>query len=132
MQYPSKYDDIDLVNRIKIQLLRWLGHVARMDSSNPVRKVFESEPDDGSRRQRRPRQRWTKLLGEKLTTLGPKLKQLVMYSVEYYLRPRPVTGCNVQLCLAKYLIKILRSFSKDIGLEKNVKKNFYRLEYILV
>ena len=36
------YDDIDVVKRINIQRLRWLGHVLRMDSSNPVRKVFES------------------------------------------------------------------------------------------
>ena len=33
------YDDIDVVKCIKIQRLRWLGHVARIDSSNPVRKV---------------------------------------------------------------------------------------------
>ena len=44
------YDDIDVVKRIKILRLRWLGHVARMDSSNPVRKVFESEPDNVSHR----------------------------------------------------------------------------------
>ena len=36
-------DDIDIVKRIKIQRLRWLGHVSPMDSSNPVRKVFESK-----------------------------------------------------------------------------------------
>ena len=32
------YDDIDVVKSIK--RLRWLGHVTRMDSSNPVRAVF--------------------------------------------------------------------------------------------
>ena len=48
------YNDIDVVKRIKIQRLRWLGHVARMDSSNPVRKVFESEPGGGCHRQGRP------------------------------------------------------------------------------
>ena len=50
--------------RIKIQRLRWLGHVARMDSSNPVRKVFESEPGDGCRRQGRPPQHWAKQIHE--------------------------------------------------------------------
>ena len=43
---------------IKIQRLRWLGHVAHMDRFNPVRKVFESEPGGGSRRKGLPSQRW--------------------------------------------------------------------------
>ena len=38
------YDDIDIVLLIKIQRLRWMGHVVRMNNSKPVRKVFESEP----------------------------------------------------------------------------------------
>ena len=49
------YDGIDVVKPIKVQRLRWLGHVTRMDSSNSVRKVFESEPGGGSRRKGRPR-----------------------------------------------------------------------------
>ena len=53
-----------------VERLRWLGHVTRMDSSNPVRKVFESEPGGGSRRQGRPPQRWAKQVKENLTTLG--------------------------------------------------------------
>ena len=40
-----------------------------MDSSNPVRKVFESEPGGGSRRKRRPRQRWANQVTENVTTL---------------------------------------------------------------
>ena len=60
------YDDIDVVKRIKIQHLRWLGHVARMDSSN----VFESEPDGGCHRQGRPPQRWAKQVDENLRTLS--------------------------------------------------------------
>ena len=55
---------------IKIQCPRWLGHVARTDSSNPVRKVFESVPGSGSRIQARPRQRWVKQVDENLTALG--------------------------------------------------------------
>ena len=60
MEPGAVYDDIDVVKRIKIQRFRWLGHVARMESSNPVRKVFESEPGGGSRRKGRPRQSWAK------------------------------------------------------------------------
>ena len=61
---------IAIVKRIKIQRLRWRGHVARMDSSNLVRKVFESEPGGGCRRQGRPPQRWAKQVDENLITLG--------------------------------------------------------------
>ena len=42
-------------------------YVARMDSSNPVRKIFESEPGGGCRRQGRPTQRW---VDENLSTPG--------------------------------------------------------------
>ena len=58
------------MKRIKIQRLRWLGHVARMDSSNQVRKVFESEPGGGYRRQGRPPQRKAKQVDENIRTLA--------------------------------------------------------------
>ena len=64
------YDDLDVVKRIKIQRIRWLGHVVRMDSSNPVRKVFESEPGGGYRRQGRAPLRWPKQVDENLRTLS--------------------------------------------------------------
>ena len=43
-------------------------HVARMDSSNPVRKVFESEPGGGCRSQGRPPERWAKQVDENRRT----------------------------------------------------------------
>jgi len=64
------YGDIDVVKRIKIQRLRWLGHVVRMEESNPARKVFESEPGGGSRRRGRPNLRWTDQVRNNITTLG--------------------------------------------------------------
>ena len=64
------YDNIDVVKRIKIQRLWWLGHVALMDSSNTVRKVFESEPGGGSRRKGRPRQRCAVQVTKDVLTLG--------------------------------------------------------------
>ena len=51
------YSDTDLVSRIKVQRLRWLGHVERMDINAPARKVFESNPE-GRRSRGRPRLRW--------------------------------------------------------------------------
>ena len=57
------YNDIDAVKLVKIQLLR-------MDSSNPVHKVFESEPGGRCRRQGRPPQCLAKQVDENLTTLG--------------------------------------------------------------
>ena len=41
-----------------------------MDSANPFRKVLESEPGGGCRRQGRPRQRWVKQVDEYLITLA--------------------------------------------------------------
>ena len=64
------YDDIDVVKRIKIQRLRWLGNVARMYSSNPVSKVFKTEPGGGSRRKGRPRQRCAVQVTKDVLTLG--------------------------------------------------------------
>ena len=58
------------MKRIKKQRLRWLGHVARMDSSNTVRKVLKSEPGGECRRQGRPSLRWAKQVDENLRTLG--------------------------------------------------------------
>ena len=78
------YDDIDVVKRIRIQRRRWLGHVARMDSSNPVRKLFESEPGGGSCRKGRLPQRWAKQVDENecwVSEICAKLQQDVMYDV---------------------------------------------------
>ena len=45
--------DIDIVKRIKIQRLRWLGPVVGVEEFAPARKVFESKPGGGSRRRGR-------------------------------------------------------------------------------
>ena len=45
----------------------------RIDSSNPVRKVFESEPGGGSRRKGQLRQRWAKQVTKNVTTLGIRI-----------------------------------------------------------
>ena len=35
------FADMDINQRIKNQRLRWLGHVVRMDVTDPASKVFE-------------------------------------------------------------------------------------------
>ena len=32
----EQYDDVELARRVKIQRLRWLGHVVRMDGQAPA------------------------------------------------------------------------------------------------
>ena len=63
------YADIDVVQRIAIQRLRWLGHVVRMDEEAPAKKVFEGEVQ-GSRRRGRPLLRWKDQVEETLCSLG--------------------------------------------------------------
>lgn len=52
------YADIDIVQRIKRQRLRWLGHVVRMYESTPALKVFGAVPAGGSNGKGRNALRW--------------------------------------------------------------------------
>ena len=64
------YDDIELVRRIKIQQLRWLGHVIRMDDQAPAKKVFKNAPSGGSRTKGRSAMRWGDQVEENSKTLN--------------------------------------------------------------
>ena len=75
------YDDIDVVKRIKVQRLRWLGHVARVDPVPTQFVVFESEPAGGSCRKGRPSQRWSDQLTENVTTLRMRNWRTLMFGV---------------------------------------------------
>ena len=46
-------NDMDVVQHINIQRLRWLGHVVRMEEDAPARRVFDAGIC-GSRRRGRP------------------------------------------------------------------------------
>ena len=63
------YRDIDLVKKLKIQRLRWLGHVERMDIDAPARRVFVSNPH-GQRDRGRPHLRWRDQVVNDLNQLG--------------------------------------------------------------
>ena len=47
------YDDTDIVKRIKLQRLRWLGHVHCMNVNTPAKIVFETTPPWGQRKKGR-------------------------------------------------------------------------------
>ena len=51
------YGDLTAVQRIKLARLRWAGHVVRMETDDPARKVFLGRPK-GQRRCGRPKLRW--------------------------------------------------------------------------
>jgi hypothetical protein len=51
------YGDLDAVSFIRINRLRWIGHVGRMDDRSMVYHVFGNQPQ-GSRPRGRPKCRW--------------------------------------------------------------------------
>ena len=55
---------------VKSSNLRQVVEVAEKDGHLVRRKVFESEPGGGGRRQGRPPQRWAKQIDKNLRTLG--------------------------------------------------------------
>ena len=64
------FADMDIVKRVKIQRMRWLGHVARMHEDAKAKKVFRSDPSGGRRRRGRPHLRWKDQVLDNLTALG--------------------------------------------------------------
>ena len=63
------YASIDIVKRIKMARLRWLGHVSRMEENEPARKIFE-DVLEGRRKIGRPRLRWKDQVDESLQKLS--------------------------------------------------------------
>jgi hypothetical protein len=51
------YGDLDIVSFIRINRLRWIVHVNRMDNKRMVYQVFANQPQ-GSRPRGRPKSRW--------------------------------------------------------------------------
>lgn len=50
-------DEPDIVRHIKINRLRWFGHVLRMDDERVPLKMLNGHPD-GTRKAGRPKGRW--------------------------------------------------------------------------
>jgi len=51
------YDETDLVTTIRITMLRWAGHIVRIQDNLPCRKITLDKPE-GRRRLGRPNLRW--------------------------------------------------------------------------
>ena len=62
-------NEMDVVQRINIQRLRWLGHVVRMAENAPARWVFDAGIC-GSRRRGRPCIRWKDQIEKALSSIG--------------------------------------------------------------
>ena len=68
--YPLNKDD--QVTKIRVQRLRWLGHLARMNFDNVAKRVFERNPE--GRGKGRPKFRWKDSVLEDYQKLGVGLE----------------------------------------------------------
>lgn len=64
----QRFGEPDIVRHVKIQRLRWLGHVSRMADDRPPKKLMVSTPD-GRRKQGRPKLRWNDAVNTDLAKL---------------------------------------------------------------
>jgi hypothetical protein len=65
------FNEPDIVKYIKIKILGWAGHVARMDNNRTAKKVFNTKPV-GTRKTGRPKLRWEDDVIQKFKALGVK------------------------------------------------------------
>ena len=64
----SLYNHTSIVQKVRTQRLRWLGHLVRMDESTPARKIYFNKPQ-GNRKQGRPKMRWNDAVSSDLRKL---------------------------------------------------------------
>jgi hypothetical protein len=65
------YEESDIVTYIKINRLRWAGHVIRLEEQNPARRVLVAVVE-GRRQRGRPRLRWKDGVREDARKLGKR------------------------------------------------------------
>ncbi|GFX72186.1 uncharacterized protein TNCV_1954621 [Trichonephila clavipes] len=68
LELYRSYKESDIINFIKIQRIKWAGHVIRMKEDRATKKVFNAQPD-GTRRKGRPNLRWIDSLEKNLLVL---------------------------------------------------------------
>jgi len=64
------FREADIVKRIKVNRLRWAGHVIRRPVEAPLNKVFKSDFVDGKRSRGRPKNSWKEAVDRDSTALG--------------------------------------------------------------
>jgi hypothetical protein len=72
MEIDKLIEGADIVRFINAQIIKWLGHIQRMDQARPARKLLDWKPM-GTRSVRRPRQRWQEDDIENLKKLKVKI-----------------------------------------------------------
>jgi hypothetical protein len=65
MEIDNSIEGADIVRFIKVQRIKWLGHIQRMDRARPAGKLLDLKPM-GTRPVGRPRQRWQEDIMEDL------------------------------------------------------------------
>jgi hypothetical protein len=65
------YKGSDIVTQIKINRLRWAGHVIRLEEQNPARRVLVAAVE-GRRQRGRPKLRWEDGVKEDVRKLGER------------------------------------------------------------
>ncbi|GFV27745.1 uncharacterized protein TNCV_4169671 [Trichonephila clavipes] len=71
LELYQSHKESDIVNFIKIQRIKWEGHVVRMDEDRITKKFFSAQPI-GTRRKGRPYLRWIVGLEKDLLVLRTK------------------------------------------------------------
>jgi hypothetical protein len=71
MEIGELIEGADIVRFIKVQRIKWLGHIQRMDQARPTRTLLDWRPT-GTRPVGRSRQRWHEDVMEDLKKLKVK------------------------------------------------------------
>jgi hypothetical protein len=71
MKIDNLIEGADIVRFIKAQIIKWLGHIQRMDQARPTGKLLVWKPM-GIRPVGRPRQRWQEDVMEDIKKLEVK------------------------------------------------------------
>jgi hypothetical protein len=66
----SLFNDVDIIKRIKINILRWAGNVIRREIEEIIKKKIMLVKPEGKRKKGRPRMRWIDGMEKDMRNLG--------------------------------------------------------------